>query len=265
MRYSLLFACIFSCFAFLTCAPKTAGVDQSTKTVTPPAVEEELVPLTDNGKVLQVQVKSENIRAKPNGTRLGQLKKGNPITVIKRVGNWIYFKNNKYDGAYIWAPSVGYTYENLYSPFFYYDTTRNQFYDVSYFQTIFSQKGQRRQDIPSAYELFFKDIGLGSHEAVILDVVVESQQVVEHGITLYINPETDKIEKVRVDYYRPVDGYKTALKKSELPVKDPVASNNSHLIWPAGTLLPRLTVDLERKEWDSKQLSSIWYIQPARN
>ncbi len=215
---------------------------------------------TDSGKVVTVQVKSENVRKTPNGTRLGKLKRGEKLTVLKRVGNWVQFTNAKFKKAYIWAPSVGYRYENLYSPYFYYDTTRHAFRDIDFFRRIFSQWGQRRNEMTSSYALFFKNVGLGSHEAIVVEVVAGTKQVVEHGITLYIDKKTDKIHKVRVDYLVPVTGYKKALKKSELPIQAPVEENSGHLIWPAGTLLPDLTVDLERKEWNSNAFSSIWYI-----
>jgi len=70
--------------------------------------------------------------------------------------------------------------------------------------------------------------------------------------------------KVKVDYFKPIKGYENALKKSELPVIEPPEENSGHLIWLAGQLLPGLTVDLERKEWDSKMFSSIWYILPEK-
>lgn len=254
----IILCCGLSLMSCTSKAVKTEGdlqtMEGAEKVVLPP----------DAGKILTVQVKSENVRREPNGKKLGQLRNGDKIKVIKRLGNWIQFSNKKYKGAYIWAPSVGYTYENLYSPFFYYDSTQKLFRDMSFFQNIFSQKGQRRQETTSTYELFFKNLGLGSHKSVVLDVVMESKQVVEHGVTFFVNSSDEKVTKVKVDYFKPVEGYQNALKKSELPVIEPPEENSGHLIWPAGQLLPGLTVDLERKEWDSKLFSSIWYILPEK-
>ena len=130
---------------------------------------------------------------------------------------------------------------------------------------MFSQRGQRRQETSSAYELFFKDLGLGSSESTILDVVTTSSQIVEHGITLFIDKSSNLVEKVRVDYYRPVSGYQNALKKSELTVQQPSQTDGGHLVWEHGALHSSLTIDLERKEWESKEFSSIWYILPEKN
>jgi hypothetical protein len=242
----------------------TSTITGTKATAEPAKAIEEVVISTDAGKHLTVQVKEENIRRVPNGKILGKLYKDDAIRVTKRVGNWVQFANKRYKDAYIWAPSVGYAYENLYSPFFYYDTTQKAFHDITFFENIFSQTGQRRQETITFYELFFKNLGLGSHESVVLDVVTESQQVVEHGITLFINKARETVEKVRVDYFKPIRGYENALKKSELPGKEPTTENSGHLIWEPGKngLLPYLTVDLERKEWHSKLFSSIWYILP---
>lgn len=245
---------------FLSCSSQAIKAPPVSEAV---EVETPLVP-ADAGKVLTVQVKAENVRREPNGERLGQLSRGDSITVIRRVGNWVQFSHPKFKNAFIWGPSVGYPYQNLYSPYFYFDTTLQAFRDISFFQNEFSQRGQRRQETPTSYELFFKDLGLGSHESIIIDVVTESEQLVEHGVTLFVNKNTRKIEKLRVDYFKPIQGFENALKKSELPVVEPVEINGGHLIWPAGTLVPHLIVDLERKEWESNWFSGIWYILAAK-
>ena len=84
--------------------------------------------------------------------------------------------------------------------------------------------------------------------------------MVDHGITLYIDKKSEQVRKVRVDYYRPIKGYEKALEKSELPVKAPAEEGRAHFIWQKGDLLEKLTVDLERQEWDSQWFSSIWFI-----
>lgn len=242
--FFLAIAGLFSCQKKVTLVEKEA----------PPRKEKPLPPL------VTVQVASENVRETPNGFVLGKLPKGARLTVLGRVGNWIQFDSRRFKEAYIWAPSVGFPYINLYNPYFYFDSLKQAFKPPSYFQEIFSQTGQVRQERNGKYELFFKDIGLGSHEETVLEVVTESQQLVEHGVTLFIQKEQNRIYKVRVDFLRPIQGYKKALKKCGTPVTEPSEKNAGHLIWPPGNLLPKLAVDLERKEWNSNLFSSIWYI-----
>ncbi|MGH1365408.1 MAG: hypothetical protein ACRBF0_17735 [Calditrichia bacterium] len=251
MKLQLLL--ILATFFLLGCQPKTA------KPTTSPT--ESLT--TDAGRPVMVQVNSENVRALPNGKRLGSLRKNAEITVLRRVGNWVQFSNKRFKEAYIWAPSVGYEALNLYGPNFYLDQKKEKFKSVEFFQNIFSQQGSKRQETSGSYELFFKDIGLGSHEVIVLDVVTESQQKVEHGITLFIDKLKNKVNRVRVDFFKPVNGYKAGLKKCELTTQEPSENNSGHVIWNSGTLLTNISVDLERKEWDSKYFSSVWYILPT--
>ncbi len=214
------------------------------------------------GQKVAVEVPSENVRAAPNGRIMGQLRQGDSLEVIEQIGNWVYFRNRRFNGAYIWGPSVGFDYRNLYSPFFYYDETRQRFYDVYYFQTAFNQKGQRRQETQTGYELFFKNIGLGEGEVVVLDAEVQAQRGADHGVTLFVNKKDQKITKVQVDFFRPVKGYPAALEKCGLIIKEPVEVNSGHVIWPADSLVAGLMVDLERKEWDSDYFSGVWFILP---
>jgi len=229
------------------------------KKVTRVQTENNALLSSESGKIVSLIVNRENVRREPNGKVIGRLRKGEKITIIRRVGNWIQFKSPKYKNAYIWAPSIGYDYINIYSPFFYFDSSRAAFRPIAYFQNIFSQKGQIREETSAEYQLFFKEIGLGSHEATVLEVVTESHQIVDHGITLYIDRKKGKIYQIRVDFFKPAKGYARALRKCELPVKKPVIENNGHVIWPAGTLVKNLTVDLERKEWNSTWFTSVWY------
>lgn len=252
-----LFRCVAFCLLSVlwACNPQTASV--STEAIPDKEVEMEIA--TDAGKLLTVEVASENVRRKPNGVKLGAVRKGEQVTVIKRIGNWVKFKNQKFDQAYIWAPSVGYQYQNIYSPFFFFDSTKSRFRSIEYFRKMFSQRGQKRQETASSCEIFFKDTGLGSHEETILDVVNASEQIVEHGVTLYVNKDGDYVEKVRVDFLRPISGYNTVLKKSELPIKEPTSSDGGHVIWDAGVFLDNLIVDAEREKWESKRYSSVWF------
>ena len=248
--------------SFFSCGSKTTkrSVDQDDLVPQTSGIPEEVFFATDKGKILTVQVAEENVRAYPNGRKLGKLRRGSQVTVKKRAGNWILFENRQFPDAYIWAPSVGYAYQNLYSQAFYFNPDKNRFHDIIYFQRIFSQKGQRREVLTSSYELFFKDTGLGSHDETIIDGGAVSQQSIEHGITFFVDKKTQEIRKIRVDYFRPVKGYENALKKSGLPVKAPIEMNSGHLIWPPGELLEKIMVDLERQAWDSQWFSSVWFI-----
>ncbi len=250
----VLLMCITSCYY--------SSNSQKSETV---AIDSTEIFATDAGEHLTVDVDVENVRARPNGKILGKLRKGEQITVIRRVANWVQFSNAKFSSAYIWGPSVGYVYENLYKPAYYYDFKSRRFYDIEYFQRIFSQKGKpRRENLPNSYELFFGNIGLGSHQVTVLDDATAIEQLEEHGITLFVDRKSERITKVRVDYFRPIRGFESALEKSELPTDPPTEGDSGHLTWAANALVPGLIVDLERKEWDSELFSSIWFILPEK-
>ncbi|GAB4368793.1 MAG: hypothetical protein Kow0042_10170 [Calditrichia bacterium] len=206
---------------------------------------------------VQVTVSSENVRAQPNGVRIGKLHNGDVIHIRKRVGNWLLFYNEKYDSAYIWAPSTGFAYINLYNPHTYFDTTRGQFYPLNYFRQLFGSEGEIIQDYPSEYVLFFEGLGLGSHEETVIEVVSSRTQEVKHGIQLFISKENGGIKAVKVDFLRPVKGLKAASKKCGIPGTHPGVENARHVHWERDTLIKGLAVELERKEWESAWFSGI--------
>ncbi len=237
-----------------SCSHKTTKISPTPAPV--PAPSEKEIAIEDTAIV---QVRSENVRVQPNGKIIGKVRRGTPLLVLKRIGNWVEFSGAKFDEVFIWAPSLGYKYLNLYSPDFYLNDSKTGFRPVAYFQKIFSEKGQVRDKSPNDYELFFKDIGLGSHEETVLDVVNTSRQIVDHGLALYLDSQQQAVKKVRIDFFRPVKGYVRALKKCGLPVVKPQQTSGGHLIWAKGTLLPGLKVDMERKDWGSSLISSVWY------
>jgi hypothetical protein len=237
----------------LGCVPRVGKVA--------PVKSENTVFLTDNGMQLKVVVEKENVREKPNGKIIGVLTKGADIVVVKHAGNWVQFTNDRYKNAWIWAPSVGFDYINLYDPLTYYEPVNRTFYDIAYFQRLFSHKGKIRQYFETSYELFFDNLGLGSHETTVLDVVEATEQIVQQGVTFFVDRKSERITRVKVDYFKPVHGISEALKKSELLEKQPTEVNNGHVIWRE-SLIPGLIVDLERKEWNSDWFSSIWFILP---
>lgn len=230
------------------------------KAVKPSAAQEEKPGfLSVVGQTATVKVERENVRREPNGTVLGTLKKGDQITINGRLGNWLKFNSEEFEDAYIWGPSLGFPYLNFYNPYFYYDSLASDFRPVKYFQTIFSQDGTRRQETRSNYELRFNEIGFGSHEETVLEVTTTSRELVEHGITLFVNSTNNKIYMVKVDFLKPLRSVQQALLKCELPISEGAEENGGHVIWPAGKLIPKLIVDLERQEWNSKLFSSVWF------
>ncbi|RMG65895.1 MAG: hypothetical protein D6715_07795 [Calditrichaeota bacterium] len=213
------------------------------------------------GQLRVVTVARENVREKPNGKIIGRVHRGDSLRILARKANWLQFRSKKFKNAYLWAPSAGFEYLNLYSPYFYYDTTARAFRPVAYFQAIFSDSGTIQQETSKEYELFFGDVGLGEHEEMVMEVVTTTTETVRHGITLFVSKPDQKITRVKVDFFKPVNGYAAALQKCGLPVVKPSLENSGHLIWKPGTLVADLTVDLERKEWESSTISSVWYYK----
>jgi len=233
---------------FLSCQPKFLKQP-------PPPVETTFL-LPDSALVTAAR---ENVRQKPNGKILGTLRRGKTIYLDKRQGNWLQFHNQKFKRAYIWAPSAGFPYINLYNPATYFDTTKNEFYRVEYFQQLFGSPGIPRQELSTEHQLFFDEIGLGSHEEVVMEVVTETRQNVHHGITLYIHTRNQSVRQVRIDFFRPVKGIAAALRKCGLENRKPSEENEGHVLWYSGMLFPGLKINLERKEWKSNWFSTIWF------
>ena len=256
MRLFTILGLLALLLSMWSCAPKAT---QKTLVVANP--DEPIA--TDAGEIVVVQAATENVRSRPNGRIIGKVRKSESLTVVKRIGNWVYFNSNRFPLGCVWGPSVGYDYFNLYNPEIYYDRFRKQFYDTDYFRRLFSQEGEIRQDFTSSYELFFGDIGLGSHETQIVDIAETTEQLVAHGVTLFVKRSPDRVYKVKVDYFRAKEGYQNALEKSELPVKPPTLTNKGHVIWSVGSLITGLTVDLERSQWLSDRFSSIWFMLPG--
>ncbi len=235
------------------CAPST--VKKAPRKPLPPA--EYSIP-NDSGKT-KIVLKTENVRETPNGEKIGTIRKGERVTVLRRIGNWVEFDSRNFVEAYIWAPSLGYPYINLYAATVYYDTTRQQFKPLSYLQALFAQKGTIVEQSPKEKVIFFTDIGLGSHTETEVEVVQATQKEVKHGVTVYVAPETGTIRKVKIDFYKPLTGVKTALAKCGLPYHKPDEETDSHVRWNPGTLVPGLAVILERQEWKSNRFTAVIY------
>lgn len=56
----------------------------------------------------QVRVAEENLRAAPNGRKIGEALRGDQFPVVLRRGNWVQLDHPDLGEAWIWAPSLGY-------------------------------------------------------------------------------------------------------------------------------------------------------------
>ncbi len=251
MKYIYFLAILFSLLLVLTgCQP-----EQIKK---PPTPQIPAVAKTPGTAVITAQ--SENVRFAPNGQILGQVHRGDSIRIEKRVVNWLLFYNDEFDSSYVWAPSAGFDYINLYSPYTYYDTTARQFYPVSYFRNLFGREGQKDSILSTESTLFFGDVGLGSHEDIVMEVTQKEIEEVEHGITLHIREPEGYIFQVEIDFFAPEKGIKSALQKCGLPDLDYSAATPRDVVWDKNVIIPGLKIRLERKVWESSSFSGIWFI-----
>ncbi len=235
-----------------SCQPKTTRTVQTTREPAP--IEIPTLP-----KHAVVTAEKENVRDEPNGQIWGQLRRGQRIEVERRQGNWILFNNEKYDSMFVWGPSVGFPYLNLYSPGVYFSIAYHRFFPLIYFQTIFGSDGEVIQETDSTYQLFFGDLGLGSHQETVMEVTTTTTEQIQHGVTFLISKKDSLIERVCVDFPRPVQGINKALKKCHLPEKAPTFQDDARVRWENGSIFPGLTVELERQEWRSEAFSRICF------
>jgi hypothetical protein len=237
--------CLFIGILILACQPKPL-VKHKAPTGPPPAPV--VKPLPDSAWVL---IEKENVRESPNSTAFGTLHKNEKIYVMGHFGNWILFHNSRFDSVFVWGPSVGINYINIYNPLTYYDTTYQQFYSLVYLQQLLGVSGKTINDNPQTYQVFFDHLGLGSHQEIVMEVTTESTEKIQHGITITIRKSDELISRVEVDYLDPIKGTEKALSISDLKNHRPSSETDSAVIWKAGTLVPGLIIQLERKEWKS--------------
>jgi len=215
-------------------------------------------------KMALIAVEAENARKSPNGDIMGQLLKGDTLYIIKRQGNWLFTNSEFFDSVYIWAPSAGLAYLNLYNPLVYYDSSHAEFYSLNYFQELFGNPGQQKSVSGEDSVIIFDEIGLGSHQDIVVEVVQEKIETVVHGITLYLRKPRNTVYQIKIDFYQPVRGARDALKKCGLPYRKPSVEEGGHLIWNRDELLPGVKIDLERKEWKSDWFSAVWIIKELK-
>jgi hypothetical protein len=204
--------------------------------------------LPDSARVL---VDQENVRESPNGIAFATLHKNEKIYIMGHLGNWILFQNSRFDSVFVWAPSVGINYINIYNPLIYYDTTYQQFYSLSYLQQLLGLSGKIMNDNPQTYQIFFDHLGLGSHQETVMEVTNESTEKIQHGIIVTFRKSDSLISQVDVDYLESVKGWERALALSDLKNRPPSSETESSVFWKQGTLVPGLIIRLERKEWKS--------------
>ncbi len=239
---------------FLSCQPKTTRVHP-----TPPKRQAAPIEIPELPRYATVTAEKENVRDEPNGQVWGQLHRGQKIEVERRVGNWILFNTDIYDSMFVWGPSVGFPYLNLYSPGVYYSIAYHRFFPLKYFQVIFGSDGQVVNQTDSTFTLFFGNLGLGSHQETVMEVVQSKTEQVKHGVTFWLSKRDSLIERVCVDFFRPVKGRKKALKQCNLPDREPTYQDDGRLRWENGSLFPGLTIELDRKEWKSEQFNRICF------
>jgi hypothetical protein len=241
----LLKYCLLVGILILACQPKQF-VKHKTPAGTPSSPV--LKPLPDSARVL---VGEENVRESPNGIAFATLHKNEIIYIMGHLGNWILFQNNRFDSVFVWGPSVGINYINLYNPLTYYDTTFQQFYNLNYLKQLLGVSGKIMNENQQSFQIFFDHLGLGSHQEIVMEVTSESTEKIQHGITITIRKSDSLISRVEVDYLEPVKGTEKALAMSNLINRLPSSETNSSVIWKPGTLVPGLIIRLERKEWQS--------------
>ncbi len=238
-----------------SCQPKV------TRLVTPPVPPDtvQMIPALPDSAV--VIVDTENVRETPNGKIVGKLYNDDMVYLDARVGNWIKFHNFYYQEGYVWGPSIGLPYLNLYDPRYYFDPRSGQFYAVSYIKKFLGSAGEEQKISDTEYRLIFRNLGLGSHTEDVWEVTNHTTERVEHQMVLYVRRQNgyDRIYQMRIDFYRPVAGVKEALKKCGLEYREPSIENEEKVVWKAGELLPGLQVELERTEWKSDVFSTVWY------
>jgi hypothetical protein len=82
-----------------------AGCVHPPKAPTPPV---ETVPIVEPKNTVPVTADRENIRSFPNGRILGEVRKGDQVSIVTPRGNWMYCNIGDTLDAYIWAPSLGF-------------------------------------------------------------------------------------------------------------------------------------------------------------
>ena len=244
---------------FWSCQPKVS------KPLAPPTAPTKALRIPALPDSALVIVDTENVRATPNGKIVGKLYNDDMVYPEGRVGNWIRFHNFYYREGYVWGPSIGLPYLNLYDPRYYFDPRSQQFYSLDYIKKFLGSEGEVQKVNTEEYRLVFRNLGLGSHTEEVWEVTTRTTERVEHQLVLYVRKQDgyDRIYQMRIDFYRPVKGVKEALKKCGLDYREPSRQSDEKVVWNPGVLIPGLQVELERKDWQSDIFSTVWYKLPG--
>ncbi len=203
-------------------------------------------------EVRTVTVNKENIREEPNGYVIGELHKGEKVTVLRKMGNWIEYQYYPDEKGYVWAPSLGYEYINLYSPATYIDTTAGKFYSLNYLNSLFGQQPDTLDKTGAIMHLEYKDLGLGKRVEEIMEVATVKKVTVEKTVKVWYNARDKTITEVQSDLFKPVKGVKAALKRAGVTGKvQTVENNDSRVVIKLPYKKRPFYLILKRKEWGS--------------
>ncbi|GAB4171635.1 MAG: hypothetical protein Kow00108_06120 [Calditrichia bacterium] len=199
---------------------------------------------------VKVTVPVENVRNKPNGRIIGQMKKGDSLLVDQNFGNWLEF-NYKGKNAYIWGPSCGFPYINLYNPYTYLDTIKKAILNISELKRLLGTKVDTVGGSVNLLQLEFVNLGMGERVEEVVEVVKVEKQKVEKGVQIWYNVAEDKVTEVYIDLLKPVYGEKQALKKAGLQSSFPVYKKDETQVVFKLFDDKDVFLILKRKEWKS--------------
>ena len=199
-------------------------------------------------------VKKENIRDMPNGYVIGELKKGDPVLVLNKMANWIVYDYYPDEKGYVWAPSLGYVYLNLYSPFTYIDSDKQKFINIEHLNFLLGQTPDVIQSSGNLSHLKYSGLGLGKRVEEVMEVVKVKKQVVEKTVMAWFDKSKNNITEIQVDLFHPVSGKNAAIKKAG--IKDNykiVEDSDSRIVVQLTGFSKPFFLVLKRKEWKSDQ------------
>lgn len=200
-------------------------------------------------------VANENIREEPNGYIIGKLKKGDSVLVLNKSGNWIVYDYYPDEKGYVWAPSLGYSYINLYNPYTYIDSVKQQFKSINYINYIMGQVPDTIQTIGSLSHLEYKNLGLGKRVEEVMEVVKVKKQVVEKTVKVWYDESKKKITEIQIDLYNPVKGKKAALKSAGVNKYFKIfEESKSRIVFQLNRTGKPFYLVLKRKQWKSNEI-----------
>ncbi len=91
--------------------------------------EEEEIILEPKQIMLIINVDKENLRAAPNGVKIGEAIRGESFLLLLRRGNWCEIKHPNHETCWIWAPSVGFPLINPLNLNFFFGISDSSFTD----------------------------------------------------------------------------------------------------------------------------------------